>query len=80
MKFDVYKRPEADHKLSYMLVPAGQSIPQEADNVDWHLVKQGDDLDTADRALQGLGIDHAMEQIREKGYAITSVYHQVEGT
>ena len=79
MRLDVYKRTEAGHKLSYMLVPAGKRIPPEVDNVDWRLDRQGDELETADRALEGMGIDHAIEQIRDKGYAITSVYHQVDG-
>lgn len=79
MQLDIYKRPEPDHKLSFLLVPASHPIPPEADNVDWRLFKQGSELETSDEALQGMGIDHAMQQIRDKGYAITSLAHQVQG-
>jgi hypothetical protein len=77
MQLDVYRRPEPEHKLSYMVVPAGKPIPQEVDNVDWKLVASARELDVDAPALQDLSIDAPAAQIREKGYAITSVTHQV---
>lgn len=78
MKLDIYRRPEPEHKLSFMAVPAGQPIPQEADNVDWKLVATATELDVETPSLGEYNIDEPGRQIREKGYAITSVYHQLE--
>lgn len=35
MQLDIYRRPEPEHKLSYLAVPAGEPIPEEVTNVDW---------------------------------------------
>jgi len=78
MKLDIYRRPEPQHKLSFLAVPAGQEIPQEAINVDWHVVANNVEIDVEAPQLPDYGIDEPARQIREKGYAITSVYHQVE--
>ena len=78
MKLDIYRRPEPEHKHSFMVVPAGEPIPAEADNVDWHLVESGKDLSVDGGSLQEYAIDDPAGQIREKGYAITSVTHQVD--
>jgi hypothetical protein len=78
MKLDIYRRPEPQHKLSFLAVPAGQEIPQEAINVDWHVVGNNLEFDVEAQQLADYGIDEPARQIREKGYAITSVYHQVE--
>ena len=77
MKLDVYRRPEADHRHSFLVVPAGEAIPQEAENTDWKLVEEGIDLDVDAGSLVDYSIDDPATQIREKGYAITSVTHQV---
>ncbi|TFZ08116.1 DUF6139 family protein [Ramlibacter humi] len=77
MKLDIYRRSEAEHKLSYLAVPSGQPIPQEADNVDWHVENMGAELDVSNGHIDDYAIDDPMGQIREKGYAITSVTHQV---
>ena len=78
MQLDIYRRPEPEHKLSFMAVPAGRPIPQEVDNVDWRLVATATEMNVDAPSLGEYAIDHAGEQIREKGYAITSVTHQVE--
>jgi hypothetical protein len=78
MQLDIYRRPEPEHKLSYMAIPAGKPIPEEVTNVDWHLVAQTVELDIDSPHLGAYSIDHAADQIKEKGYAITSVKHQVE--
>jgi hypothetical protein len=77
MQLDIYRRPEPEHKLSFMAVPAGKPIPQEADNVDWKLVATATEMDVESGSLAEYGIDKPGEQIREKGYAITSVSHQL---
>jgi len=77
MRLDIYRRPEAEHKLSFLAVPAGQPIPQEAENVDWRLVATGRELDVDGDGLAEYGIEQAARQIGEKGYAITSLAHQV---
>jgi hypothetical protein len=78
MKLDIYRRTEPEHKLSFLAVPAGQPIPQEAINVDWRVVANNVEIDVAAANLPDYGIDVPGKQIDEKGYAITSVYHQVE--
>ena len=78
MQLDIYRRPEPEHKLSYLAVPAGKPIPQEATNVDWQREATGVELDVDAPSLPEYAIDEAGQQIREKGYAITSVAHQVE--
>ena len=78
MQLDIYSRPEPEHKLSYMAVPAGKPIPEEEINVDWHQVAKTVELDLNSPHLGAYSIDDAAAQIAEKGYAITSVRHQVE--
>ena len=77
MKVDIYRRPEAGNKVTYLIVPSGQPIPEEAVNVDWALRQREVHVDEAAEHLHQIEIDHPGEQIAEKGYAITSVTHQV---
>ena len=78
MQLDIYRRPEPDHKLSFLAVPAGQAIPEEVTNVDWQHEATAVELDADAPSLAEYAIDNAGAQIREKGYAITGVDHQVE--
>ncbi len=78
MQLDIYRRPEPDHKLSYLAVPAGKPIPEEATNVEWLEEARGLELDEDSPDLNGYAIESAGQQIEEKGYAITRVDHQVE--
>lgn len=73
MKLDIYKRPETEGKYSYLAVPEGRPIPEEATNIDWETAEQNIDLDEDHEAALGLSADDALEQISAKGYAITSV-------
>ncbi|MBC5781895.1 hypothetical protein H8N03_03000 [Ramlibacter sp. USB13] len=77
MNVDIYRRSEPGNKLSYLIVPTGQPIPEEATNVDWQARKQAVHVDDAVEHLHPYEIDNPRAQIEEKGYAITSVYHQV---
>jgi hypothetical protein len=77
MRMDIYRRPEHEHKLSYLVVPEGKVIPEEATSVDWLSEKRGVDLDESKSTWPELGIDAPQRQLQEKGYAITSVMHQV---
>jgi hypothetical protein len=78
MNVDIYRRAEAGHKFTYLLVPHGQPLPEEVTNVDWALRQQGIDVDEASAHLHPYEIDQPGRQIEEKGYAITSVLHQVD--
>jgi hypothetical protein len=78
MQLDIYRRPEPEHKLSYLAVPAGRPIPEEATNVDWQREATGVELDISTGGLAEYAIDDPAAQIEEKGYAITSVEHQVQ--
>lgn len=77
MQLDIYRRPEPAHKLSYLAVPSGKQIPQEAINVDWHLHARAVELDEQSPTFAEYGIDSPGKQISEKGYAITSLAQQV---
>lgn len=77
MQFDIYRRPEPEHKLSFMAVPTGLPIPQEAINVDWALEARAVEMDETAGSFAEYAIEGPAAQIREKGYAITRVTHQV---
>jgi hypothetical protein len=77
MNVDIYRRAEAQNKFSYLIVPAGQPIPEEATNVDWQARQQGVNVDESQEHLHPYEIDNPRQQINEKGYAITGVAHQV---
>jgi hypothetical protein len=77
MKVDIYRRSEPGNKLSYLIVPAGNTIPEEATNIDWQLRQRAVHVDDTEQHLHPIEIDNPRDQIQEKGYAITSVYHQV---
>jgi hypothetical protein len=73
MRLDIYKRPEHGGRYSYLAVPEGKEIPQEATNVDWEEAKRSMDFNENDGALSEFSIDNPLQQINTKGYAITSV-------
>jgi hypothetical protein len=77
MNVDIYRRSEPGNKLSYLIVPAGNPIPEEATNTDWQLRQRDVHVDETEEHLHPIEIDNPRAQIDEKGYAITSVYHQV---
>lgn len=80
MQLDIYCRTEPEHKLSYLAVPAGRPIPQEAVSVEWQLHARAVELDENSASLREYGIERAAAQLGEKGYAITSLSHQVEAS
>ena len=77
MNVDIYRRPEAGNKFSYLIVPSGRPIPEEATNVDWQARQRDVHVDESTEHLHPYEIDNPRAQIEEKGYAITSVFHQV---
>ena len=58
-------------------MPAGRPIPEEATNIEWQTRQQAVHVDESAEHLHPYEIDNPREQIDEKGYAITSVFHQV---
>jgi hypothetical protein len=80
MHVDIYRRREPGNKFSYLLVPHGQLIPDEATNVDWELRQRDIDVDDTAGHLGEYEIDLPRDQIEDKGYAITSVRHQVDAS
>lgn len=77
MKVDVYKRPEHEGKFSYLAVPEGHPIPDEATAIDWETAEQNIDLDEANESVVGLSANDALQQIDMKGYAISSSQDKV---
>jgi hypothetical protein len=60
-------------RFSYLAVPEGKTIPQEAINIDWEAAERSVDLEDSVDKLPQFSIEDPIEQIHEKGYAITSV-------
>lgn len=71
MRVDIYKRPEIKGQFSYMAVPEGKTIPQEVIGTDWEIVKPAVECEGAED-LERYSIGTPLEQIKAKGYAITS--------
>lgn len=74
MRLDIYRRPERNGQFSYLAVPEGRPIPEEANNTEWEYAAQGLDMMEPD-AESELAIEGLEGQIDTKGYAITSVRH-----
>ncbi|MDF3035795.1 MAG: hypothetical protein K0S28_1069 [Paucimonas sp.] len=73
MRVDLYRRPENDGQFSYLVVPEGKEIPQEATNIDWETLEQNVELQRTNEDEIGITLDDAENQFAEKGYAISSV-------
>jgi hypothetical protein len=73
MRIDLYRRPEADNQFSYLAVPEGKRIPEEATSTDWVVASEGVEMGDEAVALRDYGMPTPARQIAEKGYAITSV-------
>jgi len=77
MKVDVYKRPEQEGAYSYLAVPEGRPIPEEATNIDWETAENNIDLDPGNEPVLGLSADDALQQIDIKGYAISGLQNKI---
>jgi hypothetical protein len=77
MKVDVYKRPDQGGHFSYLAVPEGRPIPEEATNIDWETAESNVDLDDDNEPILGLSPQDALAQIDQKGYAISSVQNKI---
>ena len=73
MKLDIYKRAETGGNFSYLAVPEGKIIPNEATNVDWEDELRGLEFDEEAQHLPDYAIEKPLQQITAKGYAITSL-------
>jgi hypothetical protein len=78
MRLDIYRRPETGGHYSYLAVPEGKVIPQEATNVDWETAERSIDFNETADQLPEFAIEYPFEQISSKGYAITSVKDLIE--
>lgn len=73
MRLDIYRRAEHDGLFSYLAVPEGKPIPQEAINTDWEAASMALEVDDQADALPDFHIAQPHQQIALKGYAITSL-------
>lgn len=73
MRLDLYRRPEAGGKYSYLAVLEGKPIPEEAINTDWQILALGMDVSDEEDAMPDYAIERPFQQIGSKGYAITSM-------
>lgn len=72
MRLDIYRRAERGGLFSYLAVPEGKRIPEEAINTDWETEARGLDFIDDDNELPHFSIENPVQQIEAKGYAITS--------
>lgn len=72
MRMDLYKRSETGGRFSYLVVPEGRPIPEEANSIDWQLHARGVELSDEQQTLKAFSIEHPFSQLDSKGYAITS--------
>lgn len=77
MRLDIYKRLENGGRYSYLAVPEGNLIPEEATNIDWQAAERSVDFDEKKDKLSEFLIEDPLEQISAKGYAITSIKNLV---
>lgn len=75
MRLDIYRRPENGGKYSYLAVPEGKMIPNEATNLEWEATERGWNFNEDEHSLADFEIEAPLEQISAKGYAITSIKH-----
>ncbi|CAN7708744.1 DUF6139 family protein [Pseudoduganella sp. LjRoot289] len=73
MRLDIYRRPEHDGLFSYLAVPEGKPIPQEAISTDWQAARLALEVDDGADTLPDFHIEQPYQQIGVKGYAITSL-------
>src|SRR3569832_2151390 len=73
MRLDIYKRPENGGHYSYMSVPEGKMITEEAMNVDWETAERCIDFNEDDDMLTQFSIEEPLDHISAKGFAITSI-------
>jgi hypothetical protein len=73
MRLDIYRRPEHDGIFSYLAVPEGNPIPQEAINTDWIPAAKALEVDDDAQALPDFHIEALRQQMGTKGYAITAL-------
>jgi hypothetical protein len=73
MRVDLYRRAEIGGQFSYLAVPQGKPIPEEATNTDWEAAQRDIDLERNDERKTGLSSTDAFQQINDKGYAISSI-------
>lgn len=73
MRVDIYRRAEPNRRFSYLAVPEGRLIPQEATNTDWESEARAVEMGASAERISQYAIPRPEQQIAEKGYAITSV-------
>ena len=73
MRVDIYRRPEHAGHFSYLAVPEGKLIPEEAVSTDWEPTDRSVDVADGATHLADFAIDDPITQIKAKGYAITSI-------
>ncbi len=73
MRVDIYRRAESNDQFSYLAVPEGRLIPEEATNTDWESEARAVEMGASAEQISQYAIARPEQQISEKGYAITSV-------
>ena len=80
MRVDIYRRAESNQQFSYLAVPAGRVIPEEATNTDWETEARAIEMGEKAEQVSQYEIPRPEQQIAEKGYAINSVNGAANGS
>jgi len=80
MRVDIYRRAESNEQFSYLAVPAGRVIPEEATNTDWETEVRAVEMGEQAEQVSHYAIPQPEQQIAEKGYAITRVNGAANGS
>lgn len=73
MRVDIYRRAEHDGIFSHLAVPEDKIIPEEVTSTDWELELKAHEIADDATDLPDFHIGKPLQQIAEKGYAITSL-------
>lgn len=73
MRVDIFRRTESDGRHSHLAVPEGKVLPEEVTDYEWHDEQRGTELDETAARWPQYGIEQPGQQIKAKGYAITSL-------
>ena len=63
MRLDIYRRPESNGHFSYLAVPEGKQIPEEAISVDWEEADRGVEVTDGQSSLADFSLKWPTESL-----------------
>jgi hypothetical protein len=77
MKIDVFRTIQTDDDYTYLAIPHGKNIPEDAANKNWILSSENIYISQDDDSIEGLDAYDVLEQIRKQGYAVSHTEDKV---